>query len=135
MAADPQVQHGAAGGQLTILFSDCAASPDLEALKPEVREYINEYLTDMSGIIRGRYRGTHDKYIGDAIMAFWGAPVEDPQHARNGVLAALHMQKECEVLNARFAARGWPTLKIGVGLNSGSVRASAMGSRSAAPTP
>ena len=64
----------------------------------------------MSGIIRGRYRGTLDKYIGDAIMAFWGTPVEDPQHARIGVLAALHMQKECEVLTAKFAARGWPAL-------------------------
>ncbi len=62
-------------------------------------------------------------------MAFWGAPVEDPQHARNGVLAALHMQKECEVLNARFATRGWPELRIGVGLNTGSVRVGDMGSR------
>ena len=101
-----------------------------EALKPEeLREYINEYLTDMSGIIRSAYRGTLDKYIGDAIMAFWGAPVDDPQHARNGVLAALEMQKECEVLNAKFAARGWPTLKIGVGVNTGNVRVGDMGSQ------
>jgi adenylate cyclase len=131
MAADPRkysMQPKAA--ELTILFSDVRDFTGIsEALKPEeLREYINEYLTDMSGIIRGGYRGTLDKYIGDAIMAFWGAPVEDPQHARNGVLAALHMQKECEVLNARFAARGWPTLKIGVGLNSGSVRVGDMGS-------
>jgi adenylate cyclase len=62
-------------------------------------------------------------------MAFWGAPVDDPQHARNGVLAGLEMQKECEVLNAKFAARGWPTLKIGVGLNSGPVRVGDMGSQ------
>jgi adenylate cyclase len=117
--------------ELTILFSDVRGFTGIsEALKPdELREYINEYLTDMSGIIRGRYRGTLDKYIGDAIMAFWGAPVEDPQHARNGVLAALHMQKECEVLNAKFAGRGWPALKIGVGLNSGNVRVGDMGSQ------
>jgi adenylate cyclase len=76
-----------------------------------------------------KYRGTLDKYIGDAIMAFWGAPVDDPQHARNGVLAGLEMQRECEVLNAKFAARGWPTLKIGVGLNSGPVRVGDMGSQ------
>jgi adenylate cyclase len=101
-----------------------------EALKPEeLREYINEYLTAMSGIIRSRHRGTLDKYIGDAIMAFWGAPVEDAQHARNGVLAALDMLKERDALNARFAARGWPTLNIGVGVNSGNVRVGDMGSQ------
>ena len=117
--------------ELTILFSDVRGFTGIsEALKPdELREYINEYLTDMSNIIRVKYKGTLDKYIGDAIMAFWGAPVEDPQHARNGVLAALEMQKECGVLNAKFAARGWPTLKIGVGLNSGSVRVGDMGSQ------
>jgi adenylate cyclase len=132
MAADPgkySMQPRAA--DLTILFSDVRGFTGIsEALKPEdLREYINEYLTDMSGIIRGRYRGTLDKYIGDAIMAFWGAPVEDPQHARNGVLAALYMQEECEVLNAKFAARGWPKLKIGVGLNTGHVRVGDMGSQ------
>ena len=117
--------------ELTILFSDVRGFTGIsEALKPEeLREYINDYLTDMSAIIRSKYNGTLDKYIGDAIMAFWGAPVDDAQHARNGVLAALAMQKECEVLNAKFAARGWPTLKIGVGLNSGNVRVGDMGSQ------
>jgi adenylate cyclase len=99
-------------------------------LKPEeLREYINDYLTSMSTIIRSRYRGTLDKYIGDAVMAFWGAPMDDPQHARNAVLAAIDMQKECHALNQRFAARGWPTLKIGVGVNSGRVRVGDMGSQ------
>jgi adenylate cyclase len=132
MASDPEkytMEPKAA--ELTILFSDVRGFTSIsEALKPEeLRAYINEYLTDMSGIIRSKYNGTLDKYIGDAIMAFWGAPVEDPQHARNGVLAGLEMQKECEVLNAKFAARGWPTLKIGVGLNSGNVRVGDMGSQ------
>lgn len=68
-------------------------------------------------------------HIGDAIMAFWGAPVEDPQHARNAVLAALEMQRECASLNARLAARGWPRLEIGIGVNSGMVRVGDMGSR------
>jgi adenylate cyclase len=132
MAADPgKYSMLPRAADLTILFSDVRGFTSIsEALKPEdLREYINEYLTDMSGIIRGRYRGTLDKYIGDAIMAFWGAPVDDPQHARNGVLAALYMQRECEVLNARFAARGWPELKIGVGLNTGHVRVGDMGSQ------
>ena len=117
--------------ELTILFADVRGFTGIsEALKPEeLREYINEYLTEMSTIIRGSFRGTLDKYIGDAIMAFWGAPVDDPQHARNAVLAALEMQRECAVLNARFAARGWPALRIGVGVNSGTVRVGDMGSR------
>jgi adenylate cyclase len=132
MATDPEkytMEPKAA--ELTILFSDVRGFTSIsEALKPEeLREYINEYLTDMSGIIRSKYHGTLDKYIGDAIMAFWGAPVDDAQHARNGVLAGLAMQKECEILNAKFAARGWPALKIGVGLNSGSVRVGDMGSK------
>ena len=101
-----------------------------EALSPEaLREYINEYLTEMSTIIRSRHKGTLDKYIGDAIMAFWGAPIADAQHARNAVLAALDMQKACGTLNQRFAARGWPALRIGIGLNSGAVRVGDMGSQ------
>ena len=83
----------------------------------------------MSTIIRSKHHGTLDKYIGDAIMAFWGAPVEDPQHARNGVLAALAMQKERKLLNGKFEARGWPPFKIGVGVNSGNVRVGDMGSQ------
>jgi adenylate cyclase len=132
MARDPQKYNmEPRAAELTILFSDVRGFTSIsEALKPEeLREYINEYLTDMSGIIRSRHRGTLDKYIGDAIMAFWGAPVEDAQHARNGVLAALDMQKERSILNQKFAARGWPTLNIGVGLNSGSVRVGDMGSQ------
>jgi adenylate cyclase len=132
MAEDPDKYDMAPrSAELTILFSDVRRFTSIsEALKPEeLREYINEYLTDMSSIIRSRYRGTLDKYIGDAIMAFWGAPVGDAQHARNGVLAALAMQRECEVLNAKFAGRGWPTLKIGVGLDSGTVRVGDMGSQ------
>jgi len=117
--------------ELTILFSDVRGFTGIsEALRPEeLREYINEYLTVMSTIIRNRHRGTLDKYIGDAIMAFWGAPVEDPDHARNAVLAALEMQRECAALNARLAARGWPRLSIGIGVNSGTVRVGDMGSR------
>src|SRR6185295_16909502 len=98
MASDPKkYSMEPKAAELTILFSDVRGFTSIsEALKPEeLREYINEYLTDMSNIIRVKYRGTLDKYIGDAIMAFWGAPVDDAQHARNGVLAGLEMQKEC----------------------------------------
>jgi len=132
MAADPRRYNmEPRAAELTILFSDVRGFTSIsEALKPEdLREYINEYLTTMSRIIRTDRHGTLDKYIGDAIMAFWGAPVDDPQHAHNGVLAAIAMQKECEALNERLHARGWPKLKIGVGLNTGNVRVGDMGSQ------
>jgi len=132
MAEDPEKYNmEPRNAELTILFSDVRGFTSIsEALSPEhLREYINEYLTEMSTIIRGKYKGTLDKYIGDAIMAFWGAPVEDPGHARNGVLAALEMQHECAALNQKFASRGWPQLKIGVGVNSGGVRVGDMGSQ------
>jgi len=132
MARDPgRYDMAPRDAELTILFCDVRDFTSItESLKAaELREYINEYLTTMSAIIRGRHRGTLDKYIGDAIMAFWGAPVEDPEHARNAVLAALEMQNECGELNRRFAARGWPTLKVGIGIESGMVRVGDMGSQ------
>jgi len=131
MAEDPgKYSMEPRSAELTILFSDVRGFTSIsEALSPgDLREYINEYLTVMSTIIRSKYRGTLDKYIGDAIMAFWGAPVDDRDHARNGVLAALDMQRECISLNEKFASRGWPQLKIGVGVNSGPVRVGDMGS-------
>src|SRR6266702_309507 len=132
MAEDPEKYNmEPRNAELTILFSDVRGFTGIsEALSPEhLREYINEYLTEMSTIIRSKYKGTLDKYMGDAIMAFWGAPVEDPGHARNGVLAALEMQRECAALNQKFAGRGWPPLKIGIGVNSGGVRVGDMGSQ------
>jgi adenylate cyclase len=132
MAEDPDKYNmEPRAAELTILFSDVRDFTRIsETLSPEdLREYINEYLTEMSNIIRGTHRGTLDKYIGDAIMAFWGAPMDDRDHAKNGVLAALEMQRQCPVLNEKFAARGWPPLKIGIGMNSGPVRVGDMGSK------
>jgi adenylate cyclase len=132
MAADPEkYSMEPRAAELSILFSDVRGFTSIsEALTPEnLREYINEYLTTMSTIIRSGYRGTLDKYIGDAVMAFWGAPVDDADHARNGVMAAMEMQKSCAPLNEKFEARGWPKLKIGVGVNSGPVRVGDMGSQ------
>ena len=117
--------------ELTVLFSDVRGFTTIsESLTPEdLSAYINEYLTSMSLVIRERHRGTLDKYIGDAIMAFWGAPVADAQHARNAVLAALGMQREAKTLNEKFRSRGWPTFKIGVGVNTGVMRVGDMGSK------
>jgi adenylate cyclase len=117
--------------ELTVLFSDIRGFTTIsESLAPrDLSAYVNEYLTSMSLVIRERHRGTLDKYIGDAIMAFWGAPVADPQHAKNAVLAALAMQREAGALNERFKARGWPTFRVGIGVNSGVMRVGDMGSK------
>ena len=131
MARDPQkYSMEPKAAELTILFSDVRGFTSIsEALSPEdLKEYINQYLTDMSGIIR-HHRGTLDKYIGDAIMAFWGAPVADQDHARQGVITAIEMQRACVKLREKFRARGWPAFNIGIGLNSGPVRVGDMGSQ------
>ena len=116
--------------ELTVLFSDVRGFTTIsESLEPnELREYINEYLTVMSEIIRA-HRGTLDKYIGDAIMAFWGAPIADADHALLATQAAMAMQAEAIRLNERFVARDWPELKIGVGVNTGRMRVGDMGSK------
>jgi len=131
MASDPK-RYSMEGEsrELTVLFSDVRGFTTIsESLQPnELREYINEYLTVMSEIIRA-HRGTLDKYIGDAIMAFWGAPIADSEHAELATKAAIAMQEEAVRLNQRLLARKWPTLAIGVGVNTGQMRVGDMGSK------
>ena len=117
--------------ELSVLFSDVRGFTTIsEALSPDdLSTYINEYLTTMSRVIREGHRGTLDKYIGDAIMAFWGAPVTDAHHAQNAVLAAMNMQKQAKTVNEKFVQKGWPPFKIGIGVNSGVMRVGDMGSQ------
>jgi adenylate cyclase len=132
MAQNPeQFNMAPRAEELSVLFSDVRGFTTIsEALSPEdLSQYINEYLTTMSLVIREKHRGTLDKYIGDAIMAFWGAPVADPEHAKHAVQAALDMQKAAKELNEKFSAKGWPTFKIGIGVNSGVMRVGDMGSQ------
>ncbi len=114
---------------MTVLFSDIrdftSISEGLQAA--ELAEMLNVYLTHMTRVIQA-HRGTIDKYIGDAIMAFWGAPVIDEQHARDGVLTALEMQSTLAELNPKLQARGWPAVRIGVGVNTGRMSVGNMGS-------
>lgn len=116
--------------ELTVMFSDVRGFTTIsEGLQPnELREYINAYLTAMSEDIRSN-RGTLDKYIGDAVMAFWGAPIDLPDHAARAVATALKMQQTVIALNQDFAKRNWPPLKIGIGLNTGNMRVGDMGSK------
>lgn len=115
--------------EMTVLFSDVRGFTTIsEGLSPkELSQLMNEYMTPMTRIIH-KHRGTIDKYIGDAIMAFWGAPIKDPAHARNAVLAALEMQETLDQLRPQFIARGWPEIRIGVGLNTGIMSVGNMGS-------
>lgn len=130
MSRDPE-HYSMAGrkAELTVLFSDVRGFTTIsEGLQPDrLAALMNEYLGAMTAVIRNR-RGTLDKYIGDAIMAFWGAPVDDAEHARHAVLAALEMQARLPALNAALAAKGWPTLAIGIGVNTGTMTVGDMGS-------
>ncbi|HYC43825.1 MAG TPA: adenylate/guanylate cyclase domain-containing protein [Noviherbaspirillum sp.] len=131
MAANPENYNmEGESRELTVLFADVRGFTTIsEGLDPNaLREYINIYLTAMSEDIRGN-RGTLDKYIGDAVMAFWGAPVELPDHASRAVATALKMQATAKALNKDFIARNWPPLKIGIGLNTGEMRVGDMGSK------
>ncbi len=131
MAEDPESYHmEGESRELTVLFADVRGFTTIsEGLTPKaLREYINPYLTAMSEDIRGSL-GTLDKYIGDAVMAFWGAPVALPDHAARGVATALRMQASARTLNQDFMQRGLPPLHIGIGLNTGQMHVGDMGSK------
>jgi adenylate cyclase len=115
--------------EMSVLFSDVRGFTTLsEGLSPrELTQLMNEMLTPLTAVIQ-RHRGTIDKYMGDAIMAFWGAPLADPQHARHAVQAALEMVQACAQIRGEFAARGWPEVRIGVGVSSGPMNVGNMGS-------
>jgi adenylate cyclase len=115
--------------EMTVLFSDVrnftSISEGLSAT--ELTALMNAYLTEMTKTIQTE-RGTIDKYIGDAIMAFWGAPVKDAQHAEHALKSAIAMQQQLEDIAPDFIKRGWPKLEIGIGLNCGPMNVGDMGS-------
>jgi len=115
--------------ELSVLFTDVRGFTTIsEGLDPkELSKLMNEFLTPLTRIIYKR-RGTIDKYMGDCIMAFWGAPLNDPQHARNAVLAGLEMHRTLDELQPHFKEKGWPPIHIGVGVNTGRMSVGNMGS-------
>ena len=115
--------------EMTVLFSDVRNFTTIsEGLAPtELTALMNAYLTHMTVSIQ-EDRGTIDKYIGDAIMAFWGAPLRDEKHAEHALKAALAMQIKVKEIGPEFIKRGWPKLEIGVGLNCGMMNVGDMGS-------
>lgn len=105
---------------LTVLFSDIRGFTSIsEKLPPEiVIKTLNEHLNMMVSVIF-KNQGTLDKFVGDCVMAFWGAPLPQPNHAELAARAALEMIEGLEKLNQKWQSEGRPTLKIGVGINTG----------------
>ena len=115
---------------LTVLFVNIREFSGIaEKLSPhELAEWINLYLSMVSDIISVQNKGTLDKYMGDSVMAFWGAPLPDEHHAEHAVNAAIQIKQSAEQLNYKFRQRGWPTMALSIGINTGLMRVGDMGS-------
>ncbi len=125
-------QHLKLGGDkstVAVLFSDIRGFTALsESMKPdEVARLLSEYLTVMVEVVF-RHGGTLDKFIGDAVMAQWGAPIGAVDDADRAMDAALDMMRELETLNAQWGSEGRPCLQIGIGLSYGESFAGYIGS-------
>lgn len=122
---------GGEARELTLMFTDLANFTAMsERLTAEATvEVLTEYFNAMTPIIH-RYGGTVDKFIGDAVMAFWGAPLDDALHAEHAVRAAIEMQAAMAVLAANLQARGLPAIAMRIGLHTGRVVVGNIGSHS-----
>ncbi len=116
--------------EMTVLFADIrnftTISEPLSA--KQLKEMLNEFFTPMTEIIF-KYNGTIDKYVGDMIMAFWGAPLKDKRHQQHAINAALEMQNAVEKLKPIFKEKNWDEVNIGIGLNTGEMSVGDMGSK------
>ena len=114
---------------ITILFSDIAGFTKWSATRSpeEIHRTLNEYFTAMTAVVF-KYEGTVDKYIGDGLMAFFGDPVEYPDHALRAVRAAIEMQQRARELKAKWTPKGGMDLKIRIGINTGDAVVGNMGS-------
>lgn len=115
--------------ELTVLFADIRHFTTLvEGLDAaRVKQLLNEYFTPMTAIVF-KHKGTIDKYVGDMMMAFWGAPIKNPAHREAAIEAALDMLAQSEALKAAFIAAGLPEVNIGIGINTGLMTVGDMGS-------
>ncbi len=130
ISANPEeVRLGGANAKVSILFADIRGfTPLSEALPPEqIVEILNEYFTRVTEVIF-EHGGTLDKYLGDGLMALFGAPVSKGNDAVNAVRAALGIQHLMGELNQEGTSRGWPDLRVGIGVNTGVVTAGNIGS-------
>lgn len=130
LLANPDAMKlGGENKELTVFFSDIRGFTSIsESLEPdELVQVLNEYLSEMTDIVLG-YRGTIDKYMGDAIMAFWGAPLPMKEHAYYAILASIVQLEALKKLQDEWKEQGKPMIDIGIGLNTGNAVAGNMGS-------
>jgi adenylate cyclase len=133
LVANPEkAKLGGDRRELTVFFSDIAGFTTISEqfhAKPEgLVELLNEYLDEMTRIVL-KYQGTLDKYEGDAIMAFWGAPIPQKDHAYRTCLAALEMQKRLAVLRPKWEKEKKPPLAVRIGINTGIMIVGNMGGK------
>ncbi|MDH4261628.1 MAG: adenylate/guanylate cyclase domain-containing protein [Spirochaetia bacterium] len=130
MLANPEaIKLGGAKKEITVFFSDIRGFTTMsEALSPEdLVQLLNDYLSTMTELVID-YKGTVDKYMGDAIMAFWGAPLDLKDHAYYACVASLKQLEALKILQGKWATQGWPIIDIGIGLNTGYAVVGNMGS-------
>ncbi len=115
--------------EMTVLFSDIRSftsmSENLSAT--ELKDLLNRYFTPITETIFN-HQGTIDKYVGDMVMAFWGAPLDDPKHASHALEASVEMLAVLSRLNPQLEQLGYPQIKVGIGLNTGQMNVGDMGS-------
>lgn len=132
LTEDPdKLKLGGEVRDLTVMFTDIRSFTSIsEKLSPEALvQLMNDFLTPMSALVMEN-RGTIDKYMGDAMMAFWNAPLDDENHARHACLTALKMNAALAPINDRLKAEGLPiVLAAGIGINTGPASVGNMGSK------
>ncbi len=130
LVANPDLARlGGQRRQMTVLFSDIRGFTTVsEKGQPEeIVAILNEYFSRMVAIVF-EHKGTLDKFVGDMVMALFGAPLDDPNHAEHAVDAALEMIRELNRLNEKWASEGRPALDIGIGVSTGPMIAGNIGS-------
>ncbi len=129
VVANPDIRLGGVNQKVSVMFADIRGfTPMSEKMGPEqVVEILNEYFTRVTDVIFD-YGGTLDKYLGDAVMAVFGAPISKGNDAAHCVNAAVQIQRLLIELNRDAAARKWPELRVGIGINTGIVTAGNIGS-------
>ena len=129
VVANPDIRLGGVNQEVTVMFADIRGFTTMsETMEPgRVVEILNEYFTRVTDVIFDN-GGTLDKYIGDAVMAVFGAPISKGNDAAAAVNSAIQIQRLLIELNRDAAAREWPELRVGIGINTGNAIAGNIGS-------